>query len=246
MKQIYFFLIIVFTLNSYSQIGADITSTTTGTLSGIPFTLTLTNSAGSGTHSYDLSAGGFSGAPLSNNQPMLLLNASSNWSVTFDSPIPNLRLYCSLWRGTTLDFDQAFTILSGTANFQNPTGNELSTVTFSDGIIEFTNPVTTLNLTVVSGDPGQVGFTFGLATTLSIEENEIKANKFTVYPNPSNDFIKINGLTEIEDYSIYNTLGHKIKKGVISNNEQIDIKDFTNGLYFLKFENGNTIKFFKE
>lgn len=67
-----------------------------------------------------------------------------------------------------------------------------------------------------------------------------------LYPNPSDKFVKISGLTEKKNYEIYNILGTEIKKGVISNNEQIDIKDFTNGLYFLKFENGKTIKFIKE
>jgi len=39
---------------------------------------------------------------------------------------------------------------------------------------------------------------------------------------------------------------NEIKKGIIADNEQIDISNFTNGMYFLKFKNGNTIKFIKE
>ena len=245
MKQIYFFLIILFTLNSYSQIGAEITSVTTGTLSGVPFTISYTNNS-TDTAVLNLSGGGFSGAPLSSSQPVFVVGADTNWSVTFDSPISNLRLYCVYWRTTTFEFDQAFTIVSGTTNFLNSTGNELSTVEFSDGIIEFTNPVTTLNSTVISGDASQIVFTFGLPEVLSTEENEIIANKLTVYPNPSSDFIKINGLTEIENYGIYNVLGAQMLKGSVSNNQEINIQDLTNGLYFLKFENRNTIKFVKE
>jgi hypothetical protein len=33
---------------------------------------------------------------------------------------------------------------------------------------------------------------------------------------------------------------------VVSNKEYINIENLTNGLYFLKFENGNTLKFIKE
>lgn len=67
-----------------------------------------------------------------------------------------------------------------------------------------------------------------------------------IYPNPSNDFVQVMGLTKRENYKIYNILGAEIKYGIISNNEQINIKNFTSGLYFLRFDNGNTIKFLKE
>lgn len=67
-----------------------------------------------------------------------------------------------------------------------------------------------------------------------------------IYPNPSSDYIQILGLLEKETYTLYNVLGAEIKKEVISNNQPIDIKGYANGLYFLKFENGITIKFIKE
>ena len=67
-----------------------------------------------------------------------------------------------------------------------------------------------------------------------------------IYPNPSNDFVQVIGLTKKENYKIYNIFGAEIKYGIISNNEQINIENFTSGLYFLKFDNGNTIKFSKK
>lgn len=48
-----------------------------------------------------------------------------------------------------------------------------------------------------------------------------------------------------ESYSIINQIGQEVKRGVISNQEKIDIEDFTNGLYILKFDNGNSLKFIK-
>jgi hypothetical protein len=66
-----------------------------------------------------------------------------------------------------------------------------------------------------------------------------------LYPNPSKEFIKVYGLEANQKYSIYNILGSEIENGIISNNEQIDIRNFTNGLYFLTFENGIRIKFIK-
>ncbi|QRM89432.1 T9SS type A sorting domain-containing protein [Lacinutrix sp. WUR7] len=36
------------------------------------------------------------------------------------------------------------------------------------------------------------------------------------------------------------------KKRATTNNKKIDIQNLTNGIYFLKFENGNTLKFIKQ
>lgn len=95
----------------------------------------------------------------------------------------------------------------------------------------------------VFGDNKIVKFS---STVLSIEENNSDSQKITIFPNPSLDFIQILGLKVKENYRIYDTLGKEIKKGTISNQENIDIHNFTNGLYFLKFKNGNTLKFLKD
>ena len=88
-------------------------------------------------------------------------------------------------------------------------------------------------------------FTVLINNNLGINEyNQLK--KIKIYPNPSNAFIKISNLTSVEKYSIYNLLGEKIIVDSISNDEKIDIQDLANGIYFLKFENGNTLKFLKE
>lgn len=106
-----------------------------------------------------------------------------------------------------------------------------------------------LTLTFNSWGSGASGgaFTYTRSTeqSLSTSEFELKKN-IKLFPNPSIEFIQVSGLTENENYRIYNILGAEIKNGTISNNEQIDIRDFTNGLYFLKFDNGNSIKFIKQ
>lgn len=76
----------------------------------------------------------------------------------------------------------------------------------------------------------------------NINENE----KVKLFPNPSSDIIQISGLSEDMNYKIFNVLGTQVRNGVFTNNDQIDIRNFANGLYYLKFENGNTIKFIKE
>lgn len=94
---------------------------------------------------------------------------------------------------------------------------------------------------------GGGGFTYERSTNQNLSANEFDFNKkITLFPNPTNDFIQVSGLDNKEAYSIYNILGAEVKNGTIDNQQEIDIKNFTNGLYFLKFENGNTIKFNKK
>jgi len=91
------------------------------------------------------------------------------------------------------------------------------------------------------------GFAYERSTDPSLGTNQFVLNKkFKLYPNPANEFIEISGLLSIENYRIYDILGKKVKKGTIANQEQINIRDFTKGLYFIKLDNGNTIKFMKE
>lgn len=80
---------------------------------------------------------------------------------------------------------------------------------------------------------------------LGIDELKLK-EKVKIFPNPSSKFIQVSGLIENENYRIYNILGTEIKSGIISNNVPIDIREFINGLYFFKFNNGNTMLFVKE
>lgn len=119
---------------------------------------------------------------------------------------------------------------------------------WSDFSFDFVAPNTGSFITISGSNAG--GWTnidnFVITTsTLSTKDHEYD-HTVTVYPNPSREFIKISGLTSKEGFKIYNILSAEVKSGVIANQEQIDISNFTNGLYFLKFENGNTIKFIKE
>lgn len=93
---------------------------------------------------------------------------------------------------------------------------------------ELQNSFSKLNLSVLSTD------------------DVIGKSDITLYPNPSQEFISLNGLTETENYRIYNVLGVEVNSGFINNNEKIIVRNLTNGLYFLKFESGSTIKFIKK
>jgi len=94
---------------------------------------------------------------------------------------------------------------------------------------------------------GQGGFSYERSTDQNLSTNKFElGSSVKLFPNPSNEFIEIYGLTKNQKYTIYNIIGSEMKNGLISNNEKINIRNFTNGLYFLKFKNGVTIKFLKE
>tara|TARA_B110000503_G_scaffold3426_1_gene4536 strand:+ start:2146 stop:3045 length:900 start_codon:yes stop_codon:yes gene_type:complete len=95
------------------------------------------------------------------------------------------------------------------------------------------------------GSGGAVSYIRSTDQTLSTNAFELN-KRVTLHPNPSSDFIQASNLKSKESYRIYNVLGAEIKKGFISNNEHIDIRNFTKGLYFFKFENANTVMFIKE
>ncbi|ARV05624.1 hypothetical protein BTO04_02435 [Polaribacter sp. SA4-10] len=79
-------------------------------------------------------------------------------------------------------------------------------------------------------------------STLSINSYNTEVS---IFPNPASDFITISNQENIESFIIINQLGQKVLKG-INNNEEIDVRSLKSGLYFLKFENGNAIKFIKK
>jgi hypothetical protein len=88
-------------------------------------------------------------------------------------------------------------------------------------------------------------FSISILNSLGINNNDPPAS-IKLFPNPSNNFISISGLKDKEEYNIYSVTGKKILSGSIFNNDKIDIQMLTHGLYFLNFENGNTLKFIKE
>jgi hypothetical protein len=79
-----------------------------------------------------------------------------------------------------------------------------------------------------------------LFTMVGVEEIS-NSLKVSVYPNPAADFITISSNQSLseQEYKIFDPSGKVIKSGVLQSNEnQIDISNFSNGL-FLLFVNGH-------
>jgi hypothetical protein len=86
--------------------------------------------------------------------------------------------------------------------------------------------------------------TIGLATGIV----EINDKTISVFPNPANDILYINGLTQNTKVSIYDLFGKMVFNKQINNN-QIELNGFQSGVYSIKMENSKGIvtrKFVKQ
>ena len=71
----------------------------------------------------------------------------------------------------------------------------------------------------------------GIQLPLQITENRF--SKYKIFPNPFSDIINITGIKDATAYSIY-TLEGKLIKNQSLQNAQIDLREFTKGIYFLQ------------
>ena len=89
-----------------------------------------------------------------------------------------------------------------------------------------------------------------LTETLSNDEFQ-NENAFTIYPNPTTDFIEINGLDTagISKYSIFNNLGKELISAENLLTNKIDVSQLSTGIYFISIANEDkvqTLKFIKK
>lgn len=160
MNKILPLLILVFSFfytNVFAQQAAVWTSTTSGTLDGVPFT--ASGFLGSSLNNNDYSTTNYS-IPLSASQQNLIYLNDSNWTITFDSPINGFALYLFNWRtATDGTFSQTPTMLSG-INFTVLGNNIDVTANFANGIIKFPDGITTLTFNRTATINGLIGMTF--------------------------------------------------------------------------------------
>lgn len=78
---------------------------------------------------------------------------------------------------------------------------------------------------------------------LSIDENSIAS--ISLFPNPSQNYIRLSGVTQELQYQVYTVTGKTMFSGSIQPNQQIDILNLSKGVYFLQLDNSQTLKFVK-
>lgn len=85
-------------------------------------------------------------------------------------------------------------------------------------------------------------------TDTALATNEVGSNvsQFSLYPNPSSDFIKIKSpKNEKLNVQIFSTTGQLVLKGNFASEQTIDVSRLSTGFYLVQ-ANGSTIKFIKK
>ena len=80
------------------------------------------------------------------------------------------------------------------------------------------------------------------SSTLNSENHLERNQEITIFPNPTHDFIRIDGLNN-EDYEfeIFNSLGQNMKGNYNFEENIIDIKHFSPGHYHIKIKTSNQV-----
>jgi len=72
-----------------------------------------------------------------------------------------------------------------------------------------------------------------------VEETE---TAFTVYPNPVNNTLFVNGGNAEFSYEMFNGMGQKVANGTVTGNAQISVSGMTKGVYFLRLTSGTQVR----
>ena len=104
---------------------------------------------------------------------------------------------------------------------------------WEDGVTENPRIVTmTSNITLVALFKGD-----------AIDENGTQG--ISIYPNPANDVIRLEGLDGNNEVRIYNTIGSLVKVVNVNDNEEIHVSELSAGVYIIRTGNA-VIRFTKE
>ena len=100
----------------------------------------------------------------------------------------------------------------------------------------------------VTDNPRQVTVTGDMTFVAFFKSTGVGENEgrlLVLYPNPANDYIRIEGLEANSEVKIYNTMGALVKVVNVNANEDIGISELSDGLYVLRCGNA-TLRFVKK
>lgn len=83
-------------------------------------------------------------------------------------------------------------------------------------------------------------------STQALNVNQPELQSITVYPNPSENYLFIDGVRENTQATLFNLLGQKVKDVIVIPSEPLNITDLPSGIYLLKTEKHTPVKFLKK
>lgn len=186
---------------------------------------------------------GTSGSITFNFSGTFLINGISFWNQNNGGPFTDVgadsvNFYAST-NGTT------YTLIPGAPTsylevFTDTSGPEINTFT---GVL-----ASSIRMDIIRnhGNTSLTGFGEIAFAASTVGINELAFGAVKVYPNPSKDFIALEGIGVNRDFIIYNMSGQIMQRGIISQGERINVQSLTKGLYFIRLEESNLWKFVKE
>lgn len=124
------------------------------------------------------------------------------------------------------------------------TNGSVPTLLGQDVTIDLTNGVkvndANVTLADVLADNGVV-HVIDAVLLPSASLNENMEESITLYPNPANEFLTIDGST-FDSYTILDLSGKAVKSSKVEN-QVIDLSGLNAGMYSIQLENGNNVKF---
>lgn len=94
----------------------------------------------------------------------------------------------------------------------------------------------------IAGNSGNNIFKIENLNQLLSIDNVSSNLKVKIYPNPATNYISFDGINETTNYQLTTLTGKSLKKGVISENDKIDISELSVGIYLLKLSNNSKEK----
>lgn len=74
---------------------------------------------------------------------------------------------------------------------------------------------------------------FPVTVTVTLNASDFNSISFTIYPNPAQDILNIETVTELKSIEIYNIQGQKV---LTSDNKQVYIANLSSGMYMVKIQ----------
>ncbi len=155
-----------------------------------------------------------------------------------------------VYDGTTDATASGTPVLSGVVSDDDVVLGGTPVFTFASAELGTDIQITTTGFIITGTDSGNYTLTqptlyADILSTLGLEDITGEKLSLKLYPNPSINYIRVRGLSEKANYTIYNLLGKEVGKGNVENDEDITIQDLSNGTYFIRIENAKAIRFIK-